>query len=141
MKKIITETEIMNAKTEVLRAALGICALEETDLFLRLEEIYWKGFKAALECVANGNSVSDNNAVHPDTARLNHVIAADHSIIGILDKNKPRVGTIESIHFIFENPKRIRGSQYDANDVRAAIDRSIAHQVERNAAAAGATQS
>ena len=42
MKKIITETEITTAKSEVLRAALGICALEETDLFLRLEEIYWR---------------------------------------------------------------------------------------------------
>jgi len=140
MKKIITETEIMNAKTEVLRAALGICALEETDLFLRLEEIYWKGFKAALECVANGKSVGDKKAAHADTVRLDHLIAMGHSILGPLDKDRPLVGTIESINFIFENPQRIRGSMSDTTDVRAAIDRSIAHLAEHDAAA-GATQS
>ena len=41
--------DIQKAKQVVLEKALGICALDEPELFKTLEEIYWRGFKAGIE--------------------------------------------------------------------------------------------
>lgn len=41
--------EIQKAKIAVLQNALGICALPESELYERLEKIYWLGFKAGHE--------------------------------------------------------------------------------------------
>jgi hypothetical protein len=41
--------EIQKAKIAVLEIALGICALEESELYERLEKLYWMGFKAGNE--------------------------------------------------------------------------------------------
>lgn len=40
-----SEAVITKAKSAVLRAALGLCALSEADLLRKLEELYWIGFK------------------------------------------------------------------------------------------------
>ena len=41
--------EMMKAKAAALKAAFGICALEEPELFVRLEKLYWDGFDAGKE--------------------------------------------------------------------------------------------
>lgn len=46
------EIDVASAKKAVLVAAFGICALPEPELFFRLEQLYWEGFKAGKELVA-----------------------------------------------------------------------------------------
>lgn len=61
-------------------------------------------------------------SIHPDTARLNHLIEWDHAVTGYVNGDETAAeGTLEKIEFIFENCTGNSGP--DA--VRAAIDQSM----------------
>lgn len=61
-------------------------------------------------------------AVHPDTVRLNHLIEWHHCVTGVVNGDHIQSGgTIESLHFIFEN---LTGES-KAEQVRKAIDGDI----------------
>jgi hypothetical protein len=131
-----TNTQEMKMKIEVAGAASGLGGLTDAELVARLEGLYWKGFADAVVQVRAGMQVGSEDAPHPDSARLDHIIACDHSVVSPLEDGNPNAGTIESIHFIFENPFGLHGRVSNSAHVRDAIDRSIANRAARNLLAA-----
>jgi hypothetical protein len=46
LKTLMAESITRRAKLEVIDAACGICSLQEPELLIRLEELWFKGFTA-----------------------------------------------------------------------------------------------
>jgi hypothetical protein len=76
----------------------------------------------ALNAAISTTSDDVHNRPHPDTLRLNHLIENDHCLVSatLLD-DSGGTGTIEEIHFVFEN----LSGEVSPEAVRTAIDADI----------------
>jgi hypothetical protein len=102
--------------------ALREAALQLETILLRLTEKSDKHLRSdhqALRLAALEVINSADRLEHPDTFRLNHLIAMNHSVLGAT--GNPKFPTVESIQFIFE-AKQGKSPQ---ENVRAAIERDI----------------
>ena len=133
---MMNNTNTKEMKVAVAGVASGLGELTDAEIITRLEGLYWKGFADAVVQVRAGVQVGSEDALHPDTVRLDHLITCDHSVVSPLEDGNRNAGTIESIHFIFENPFGLDAKTSNVHPVRDAIDRSIANRAARDILAA-----